>query len=275
MPSAPCRAAQARRYFADDALLLPFRTFTPPRGDPAVTAPDLSALPLYQGIGLADVHLVRTPAEEQAALRALMAGDAIGFDTESKPTFAKGEVSNGPHLVQLATDQAAYLFQVGGGPASDVLRVVLESPKVLKVGFGLRDDLRRLQAKLGIHSAQVLDLAIALRQDKRGDVGTKTAVASFFGQRLQKSKKISTTNWSNARLTEPQMLYAANDAHVALRVYRAWRQVEGPGVASLASAPDPSTRRDPVIAPPTWSARLHRFWSRLRRRNGPGTHRGA
>jgi RNA polymerase sigma factor for flagellar operon FliA len=194
---------------------------------PIVIAHDPSTLPLYESIRLEDVCLVQSRADEAAALSALMAGDAIGFDTESKPTFAKGEVSNGPHLVQLATDDKAYLFPVSGGPASDVLRTVLESPKVLKVGFGLRDDLRRLQSKLGICAVQVLDLAIALRREERGDVGAKAAVARFFGQRLQKSKKTSTTNWSNPRLTERQMLYAANDAQVALRVYRAWLQAEG------------------------------------------------
>jgi RNA polymerase sigma factor for flagellar operon FliA len=181
-------------------------------------------LPLYPGIAASAVFLVQSASEAHQALAALMANDAIGFDTESKPTFAKGEASNGPHLVQLATDEAAYLFPVTGNPALDVLRAILESPQVLKVGFGLRDDLRRLRSKLGIDSANVLDLALALRREREGDVGAKTAVARLFGQRLQKSKKTSTTNWSNPRLTERQMLYAANDAHVALRVYRAWRQ---------------------------------------------------
>lgn len=194
---------------------------------------DTENLPLYEGIGFADVHVVRSAAEADAALAALLASDAVGFDTESKPTFAKGEVSTGPHLIQLATDARAYLFPTGSGngigPSLDVLREVLESTQVLKVGFGLRDDLRRLQAKLGISAATVLDLAIALRQEKRADIGAKTAVARFFGQRLQKSKKTSTTNWSNPCLTERQMLYAANDAHVALRVYRAWRE-SGAGV---------------------------------------------
>ncbi|MDD5175362.1 MAG: 3'-5' exonuclease domain-containing protein 2 [Sterolibacterium sp.] len=183
-----------------------------------------SSLPLYEGIRLADVRLVQSAADAAAALVALMAADVVGFDTESKPTFAKGEVSTGPHLIQLATDDKAYLFPVTGSPALDVLRVILESPQVLKVGFGLRDDLRRLQTKLGISSVYILDLAIALRQEKRADVGAKTAVARFFGQRLQKSKKTSTTNWSKPHLTERQMQYAANDAHVALRVYRLWRQ---------------------------------------------------
>ncbi len=153
-----------------------------------------------------------------------MAADAIGFDTESKPTFAKGEVSTGPHLIQLATDDRAYLFHVTVQHALDELRAILESPRVLKVGFGLRDDLRRLQDRLGISSANILDLSVALRREKRADMGAKTAVAHFFGQRLQKSKRTSTTNWSNPRLTERQILYAANDAHVALRVYRSWQQ---------------------------------------------------
>ena len=183
-----------------------------------------SSLPLYQGIELTDVHLVQSAAEASNALAALMDTDVIGFDTESKPTFAKGEVSTGPHLIQLATDHKAYLFPITTMRPLDELRIILESPQVLKVGFGLRDDVRRLQSKLGIGSANILDLAIALRQEKHADVGAKAAVAHFFGQRLQKSKKISTTNWSNAVLTEKQILYAANDAYVALQVYRSWRQ---------------------------------------------------
>ncbi|HUW35726.1 MAG TPA: 3'-5' exonuclease [Rhodocyclaceae bacterium] len=190
-----------------------------------MNAPIDPNLPLYPGIRLADVVLVQSATDAGAALAALMATDAIGFDTESKPTFAKGEVSTGPHLIQLATDDKAYLFRVSGRPALEGLRAILESPQVLKVGFGLRDDLLRLETKLGISSIHVLDLALALRQGQRADVGAKTAVARFFGQRLQKSKRTSTTNWSNPLLTERQMLYAANDAQVALRVYRSWRQV--------------------------------------------------
>lgn len=181
-------------------------------------------LPLYERISRCDVVLVGSVGEAAQALAALLAADVVGFDSESKPTFAKGEVSTGPHLIQLATDDKAYLFPVTASPALDCLRAIMESPQVLKVGFGLRDDLHRLQLKLGINAAPVLDLAIALRQEKRADVGAKTAVARFFGQRMQKSKRTSTTNWSNANLTERQMLYAANDAHVALRVYRAWRR---------------------------------------------------
>lgn len=180
-------------------------------------------LPPYDGIKLSGVRMVKSDKDAAEALTALMAMDVLGFDTESKPTFLKGEVSTGPHLVQLATDDCAYLFQIGAMPAVEVLKAVLESGAILKVGFGLSDDLKRLRAKLGIDTSNVLDLSTALRKNERNTLGAKTAVARFFGQKLQKSKKITTTNWALPRLSEKQILYAADDAHVALKIYRRWR----------------------------------------------------
>ena len=180
-------------------------------------------LPPYDGIKLTDVRIVKSDKDAAEALTALMATDVLGFDTESKPTFLKGELSTGPHLVQLATDDCAYLFQIGAMPAVAVLKAVLESTAVLKVGFGLSDDVKRLRAKLGIETNNVLDLSTALRKNERNTLGAKTAVARFFGKKLQKSKKITTTNWALPRLSEKQILYAADDAHVALKIYRRWR----------------------------------------------------
>ncbi|NRR28703.1 3'-5' exonuclease domain-containing protein 2 [Oxalobacteraceae bacterium] len=184
-------------------------------------------LPPYPGILLSDVHLVATPAQADAARAVLLAADVIGFDTESKPTFLKGETSTGPHLIQLATDRHAYLFQIGvhgeSHPALELLRAVLESSATMKVGFGLSDDVKRLRAKLGIEAAGVVDLSVALRtKGQRNDLGARSAVAKFFGQKLQKSKKISTTNWASPRLSDKQILYAADDAQVALRIFRHW-----------------------------------------------------
>jgi ribonuclease D len=190
------------------------------------TDPD-ALLPPYDGITMASVRMVRSEQDAAEALAALSSTDVLGFDTESKPTFLKGEQSTGPHLVQLSTDELAYLFQIGTKPAAevaiDVLKAVLESTSILKVGFGLKDDILRLKAKLGIDAHNVLDLSTALRKGERNSLGAKTAVARFFGQKLQKSKKITTTNWSLPRLSDKQILYAADDAHVALRVYRRWR----------------------------------------------------
>jgi RNA polymerase sigma factor for flagellar operon FliA len=187
--------------------------------------PAEAPLPSYQGIAMDDIRLVASSEECAAALPALLAADALGFDTESKPTFVKGESSDGPHLLQLSTDSTAYLFQIGSRTPQEVvaaIRTVLEAPAILKVGFGLSDDVKRLRAKLGIEAAGVVDLSRVCRGNQRNELGAKSAVAKFFGQQLHKSKKTSTTNWASARLTERQLLYAANDAQVALRVFRRW-----------------------------------------------------
>lgn len=181
-------------------------------------------LPPYDGIRLADVRLVKSAADAEAAQAALLAADAIGFDTESKPTFVKGESSDGPHLIQFADDRQAWLFQVGDNFAHlAVVKAVLESDMTLKIGFGLSDDIKRVRAKLGIEPLKVVDLGVVLRvPGQKNDLGAKSAVAKYFGQSLTKSKKISTTNWAAPRLNEKQILYAADDAQVALRVYRHW-----------------------------------------------------
>ena len=104
-----------------------------------------------------------------------------------------------------------------------LLRSILEAPGLLKVGFGLGNDRSVLKARLGITPQNLLDLGETLRgPTHRGTVGAKVAVAHFFGQRLHKSKKTGTSNWAAKQLSERQLLYAANDAHVALLLYRAW-----------------------------------------------------
>lgn len=188
---------------------------------------DESALPLYVGIALDDVCLVTSSALASAARQDLLAAGVVGFDTESKPTFRKGEVSTGPHLVQLATEERAYLFPISRLPgaleARAILQEILEAPQLLKVGFGLGNDRSALKKNLGIEIVPVFDLGEALRcAGHRGTVGARVAVAHFFGQRLQKSKKTGTSNWAHPQLNERQLRYAANDAQVALRVYRAF-----------------------------------------------------
>ncbi len=189
-------------------------------------------LPDYAGIALADISVVTSEALAVDALAALMAARVVGFDTESKPTFLKGEVSTGPHLIQLATETRAYLFPIPRLTSNAVLKEILESPAVLKVGFGLGNDRSALKSRLGIDLHEVLDLGEVLRgPGHKGTVGAKVAVAHFFGERLQKSKKTGTSNWANTHLTERQLLYAANDAHVALKVYQAWSRANSVGLS--------------------------------------------
>lgn len=182
-----------------------------------------SEFPVFRGVSLGDITLVDGLEKAASALAALLASPVVGFDTESKPTFRKGEVSTGPHLVQLATDRHVFLFPVSFVANHSVLREVLAARNVLKVGFGLGNDRSALRSRLDIELANALDLGEVLRgPGHRGTVGAKVAVAHYFGEKLLKSKRVGTSNWASPRLDERQMLYAANDAHVALKIYHAW-----------------------------------------------------
>src|SRR5574343_30563 len=184
-----------------------------------------SELPVFRGVSLADITLVDSDEKIAPALAALLASPVIGFDTESKPTFRKGEVSTGPHLVQLATDRHVFLFPVSFTANHAALKEILSTQNVLKVGFGLGNDRSALRSRLDIELGNVLDLGEVLRgPGHRGTVGAKVAVAHDFGEKLTKSKRVGTSNWSSPRLDERQLLYAANDAHVALKIYHAWLQ---------------------------------------------------
>lgn len=63
----------------------------------------IALLDTFDRLGLHQIQVVSTPEQAAAALKALAAATALGFDTESKPTFAKNEASDGPHIVQLST----------------------------------------------------------------------------------------------------------------------------------------------------------------------------
>lgn len=180
-------------------------------------------LPVYPGVLLQQVILVDRAEKAVAAQAALLAQAVIGFDSESKPTFRKGEVSTGPHLIQLATAEQVYLLPTVHDFNRTILQGILSAESVLKVGFGLGNDRSALLSRFGIELRPVLDLGEVLRgTGHRGTVGAKVAVAHFFGQKLHKSKKLGTSNWASASLSERQILYAANDARVALDIYKVW-----------------------------------------------------
>ena len=180
----------------------------------------INLLEPFERLGMHHIQLVDTAARAADALQALQNEQALGFDTESKPTFVKNEASTGPHIVQLSTLQTAWIFQLEDAGCRRAVGALLESPHIIKAGFGLGDDKKRITYKLGVDLQGVLDLnAIFREKGYRKDMGVRGAVAVLFNQRFIKSKKASTSNWANPQLTEAQLVYAANDAYAAMRVY--------------------------------------------------------
>lgn len=173
----------------------------------------------FSGLPLERIVVPTTPEQFAEAAADLSRCHYVGFDTESKPCFKPGELSDGPHVVQLTTPDRGYIFQLYRPGALAAVTPLLQSATLIKVGFGLRSDRRYLHRKLGIRLAAALDLDALFRaQGYRRELGVKAAVAVVLRRRFQKSKRISTSNWARAELRTNQLLYAANDAYAALKV---------------------------------------------------------
>lgn len=179
------------------------------------TKEQIRDLPLFPGISLDNIIVVQDREGAEQAIKELRKASCLGFDTESKPCFRKGEVSTGPHLIQLANASRAFLFPTRFLPIIKALGTILSDPGIKKVGFGLAGDQKILQKKFGINLLNTQDLSVTLKKHFRlkQRVGIKAAVAMVFQQRLAKGAQ--TSNWAAFPLQDHQLKYAANDAYAS------------------------------------------------------------
>lgn len=185
----------------------------------APTKDEIALLEPFTGLALERIHVPTSSPEFASAAAEIKAAGIVGFDTESRPTFVTGEVSEGPHVAQFALHDRAYLFQVHRPEGLPFLVELLQSEQLLKVGFDLKSDSRHIYAKLGVQLGGAVDLnTVFSMAGYHKHMGARAAVAIVFRQRFRKSRSVTTSNWSQPRLTPQQLLYAANDAYAALKV---------------------------------------------------------
>lgn len=178
----------------------------------------IQLLPKFKNLPKQQIFVLSTLEQCEALRQELEQAAVFGFDSESKPTFQKGEVQTGPHLIQLATLEQTYLFQVSN-PILDFLKPIFASRDQIKVGFGLKND-AHLFRKKGIELNGIIDLSkrfgsFGLKQT----VGVKTAVALLLKQNFPKNRKISTSNWAAKKLSPAQIEYAAADAYACVLIF--------------------------------------------------------
>ena len=202
------------------------------------TRDEIETLQPFPGIHPSRIVVASTARQVADAHAALASRSHVGFDTESRPTFTRGEASEGPHLLQFSTLERAYLFQLHVPEAREAVSALLRSTSLTKIGFGLDGDKTQIRSRLGIEPQAVLDLDTVFRDlGYRKSVGLKVAVALVFERRFAKSKRIGTSNWSHQKLTDSQLLYAANDAYAAMRVYAAIARYPLPAATTERQAP--------------------------------------
>src|SRR5258705_10727606 len=126
----------------------------------AISREEMAKRPIQRFEG--DVYLVTTPHDLERAIADIRRESVVGFDTETRPSFAKGE-THLPCLVQVATARAVYLFPLRNPQAFEVLGELLMQSGIVKVGGALANDLRQLKLLFSFVEKNILGLGIFSR----------------------------------------------------------------------------------------------------------------
>lgn len=163
-----------------------------------------------------DILLINSEQEIEEAVKVLRSSDVIGFDTETKPSFKKGQTNN-VALLQLATRDICYLFRINQIGLPESVRKLLEDPQVLKIGLSIHDDFHNLHKNHELNPEGFIDLQSFVKDYKIADNSLSRIYAVIFGKRISKSQRLS--NWEAHELTPAQQTYAALDAFACIRIY--------------------------------------------------------
>jgi ribonuclease D len=180
----------------------------------SISKEEIAALPVRRYDG--DVRLVETTDDIELAMADMSQEAVVGFDTETRPAFRKGEVYL-TSLVQVATAQRVYLFQLRSTAVHGAVAQMLAAPHVVKAGVAVAHDLRTLQDVFPFDARKVVDLGVMARRRGMDQTGLRNLAGLMLGYRIPKSAK--TTNWAAPKLSEAQIAYAATDAWVCRELY--------------------------------------------------------
>ncbi len=180
-----------------------------------ITKAEINELPMKQYDG--PIHLCRTPEEAEAAAGKLLKETLLGFDTETRPAFRKGE-SYDPSLLQLATETEVYLFQIQQTGLTPGLLKILTSYDIIKAGVAIDRDIEELQALSYFMPDGFVELADLAKTAQIKNLGLRGLTAILFDFRISKREQVS--NWARKDLTDSQQRYAATDAWLGRKIFK-------------------------------------------------------
>ena len=191
-----------------------------PGFDRRMSKDEINTCPMGRWTG--PVRVVRSKDELAAAMDSLAGQNPLGFDTETRSAYAKGECYP-PALLQLAGESEVFIFQLKYLGLAAPLRQILADPAIIKAGVGLDHDLRELKKLHPFRPAGFADLAALARKAGIKNLGLRGLAAVLLGFRISKAAKVS--NWAKDVLSPQQIQYAATDAWVGRRLYLALEMV--------------------------------------------------
>lgn len=183
-----------------------FRTF--------ITKAEVQDLDIIRFDG--EIEIIDSAKDLHVLLKDLSFEEYLGFDTETKPSFTKGEYYD-PALLQISTLEKAYLIRLKKTGFTDSLINFLEDRRIKKIGISIRDDLKDMQKVRDFNPGGFIDLNHVADRLGITQIGVRSLAGIFLGKRVSKSQQ--TSNWENDELSPAQQNYAATDAWICLHMY--------------------------------------------------------
>ena len=182
--------------------------------DERIDKKKLELMPLIVFRG--NIHLINNLKEMESAIKILSNENLLGFDTETRPSFKKGE-SNKVSLLQLSCDSEAFLFRLNKIGFPMQLKELIKNPSIKKIGLAVHDDIKALSDINSFEPKGFVDLAIIARKLGIITTGLRNLSGIILGSKISKKSQLS--NWENKELDYNQKLYAATDAWVCREIY--------------------------------------------------------
>jgi len=169
---------------------------------------------IYEG----PIKVINTHRDMLKAANELRNEKLLGFDTEKRPAFKKG-VTYPPALIQLGGHDCVYIFQLTHVKLSREVTDILANPRIIKAGVAIGRDIKELRELSEFQPAGFVDLGICAANCGIQHHGLRGLAAILLGCRISKRAKL--TNWAKPTLPDFALQYAATDAWIGRRIYKA------------------------------------------------------
>ena len=183
-------------------------------GPRSISKAEINALPLIGWEGR--IEILTTVEEMTKAVKHLGHETVLGFDTETRPTFKKGDYYP-PALIQLASTDCVYLFRICKTKTFSPLLPILESATILKTGIAIKDDVKELQKMEAFEPCGFFEIAGLTKKLGYNNSGLRSLAALLLQGRISKAAQVS--NWAREHLDSSQIRYAATDAWISRELY--------------------------------------------------------
>ena len=185
---------------------------------------EIGALPVASFEGR--IIIVQSETESDKAVRYLLSQQILGIDTETRPSFRKGQTHQ-VALLQVSTIDTCFLFRLNMIGITESIKRLLEDCSVIKVGLSLKDDMHQLSKRADFTPGMFIELQHEVKKIGIKDMSLQKIYANLFSKRISKGQQLS--NWEADTLTPQQKAYAATDAWACIMIYNELNELKRNG----------------------------------------------